>query len=137
MQSDITSLSLLETSSVLEFECDDWVRSVVYGIVIETDIHSQASMNDGKGTIQTSGHNTLVIEQQDEALRHYIEQLSDDQDNSTDQPYLKQLINNQNNSVDQAHDSESNELNSSVRGTTVRPIDESCNTIFTMYCFKI
>jgi len=42
--------------------------------------------------MQTRGHNTLVIEQHDEALRHYIEQLSDDQDNSAAQPYLEQYI---------------------------------------------
>lgn len=87
--------------------------------------------------MQTRGRNTLVIEQHDEALRHYIEQLSDDQDNSAAQPFLEQLVDNQNNSVDQAHDGESNELNSSVGGTAVQPNDESGNTIFTLYCFKI
>ncbi|KAH0637694.1 hypothetical protein KY290_017147 [Solanum tuberosum] len=77
--------------------------------------------------MQTRGRNTLVIEQHDEALRHYIEQLSDDQDNSVAQPFLEQLVDNQNNSVDQAHDGESNELNSSVGGTAVQPNDESGN----------
>ena len=32
--------------------------------------------------MQTRGRNTLVIEQHDEALRHYIEFLSDVQDDS-------------------------------------------------------
>uniref|UniRef100_M1DID4 Uncharacterized protein n=1 Tax=Solanum tuberosum TaxID=4113 RepID=M1DID4_SOLTU len=97
--------------------------------------------------MQTRGRNALVIEQHDEALRHYIEQLSDDHDNSAAQPYLEQLIDNQNNSVDQAHDGEANELNSSFGVTAVQltdesgnalvPCDESGNTICTLYCFKI
>ncbi|KAH0765493.1 hypothetical protein KY285_001364 [Solanum tuberosum] len=52
MQSDLTDLSLLETACVPENECDDWVRSGVDGIVIETDIHSLASTNDGEANAE-------------------------------------------------------------------------------------
>ncbi|KAG5605879.1 hypothetical protein H5410_027371 [Solanum commersonii] len=79
--------------------------------------------------MQTRGRNTLIIGQNDEALRRYIDQLSDDQDNVAAQPYLEKLIDNHNNSVDQAHDGEANKLNSSVGGTAVHLIDESGNTL--------
>lgn len=52
MQSDLTDLSLLETACVPENECDDWVRSGVDGIVIETDLHSQSSTNDGEANAE-------------------------------------------------------------------------------------
>ncbi|KAG5571909.1 hypothetical protein H5410_061675 [Solanum commersonii] len=80
--------------------------------------------------MQTRVENTLVIERYDEALKNYIEQLSDFHDNSAAQPYLEKLIDNQNNSIDQAHDDESNELNSSVGGTVVQPTNESEEVLF-------
>uniref|UniRef100_M1DB65 Uncharacterized protein n=1 Tax=Solanum tuberosum TaxID=4113 RepID=M1DB65_SOLTU len=52
MQSDLTDLSLLETACVPENECDNWVRSGVDGIVIETDIHSLASTNGGEANAE-------------------------------------------------------------------------------------
>ena len=87
--------------------------------------------------MQTRGRNTLVIELHDEASRHYIELLSDVQDDSVAQPYLEKLIGNQKNSIDQEHDAVSNGLNSSFGGIAVQPSNESGNTIFTLYCFKI
>ncbi|KAH0644781.1 hypothetical protein KY284_032665 [Solanum tuberosum] len=51
MQSDLTSFSLLENSCVREYKCDDWIRSGVYGILIETNLHSQASTNDGEANV--------------------------------------------------------------------------------------
>lgn len=60
--------------------------------------------------MQTRGASTLLIEQLEEALRHSIEQLIDDQDNSAAQRYIQQLVDNHKNSIDQApHDVESNE----------------------------
>lgn len=76
-------------------------------------------------SFQMRGRNRLVIEQHDEEVRHYIEQLMDGQDNPAAQPYLEQLIDNQNNFPAQAHDDEANELNSSIGGTKVQPNDDS------------
>ncbi|WMV58717.1 hypothetical protein MTR67_052102 [Solanum verrucosum] len=60
MQSDLTDLSLLETACVAEYECDDWVRSGLDGIVIETNLHSHASTNDGEANVE--GRNDIENE---------------------------------------------------------------------------
>lgn len=52
MQSDATDLALLETACVPEFECDDWVRSDVDGVIVETKVHFQASINDGEANVE-------------------------------------------------------------------------------------
>ncbi|KAG5605880.1 hypothetical protein H5410_027372 [Solanum commersonii] len=57
MQSDLADLSRLEIACVPEYECDDYVRSGVDGIVIETNLHSQASTNDGEAN--TEGGNDI------------------------------------------------------------------------------
>ncbi|XP_075095157.1 uncharacterized protein LOC142173461 [Nicotiana tabacum] len=51
-QSDATDLALLENARVPEDEYNDWVRSGVDGIVIDTSIHSQASLNDGEANVE-------------------------------------------------------------------------------------
>ncbi|XP_019224668.1 PREDICTED: uncharacterized protein LOC109206305 [Nicotiana attenuata] len=52
MQSDAIDLTLLENTRVPEDEYNDWVRSGVDGIVIDTNVHSQASPNDGKASVE-------------------------------------------------------------------------------------
>ncbi|OIT18894.1 hypothetical protein A4A49_61866 [Nicotiana attenuata] len=52
MQSDAIDLALLENTRVPEDEYNDWVRSGVDGIVIDTNVHSQASPNDGKASVE-------------------------------------------------------------------------------------
>ncbi|XP_019256426.1 PREDICTED: uncharacterized protein LOC109234832 [Nicotiana attenuata] len=52
IQSDATDLALLENARVLEDEYNDWVRSGVDGIVIDTNAHSQASLNDGEANVE-------------------------------------------------------------------------------------
>ncbi|OIT35292.1 hypothetical protein A4A49_51774 [Nicotiana attenuata] len=52
MQSEVTELALLENACVLEDEYNDWVRSGVDGIVIDTNVHSQASLNDGEANVE-------------------------------------------------------------------------------------
>ncbi|XP_019251295.1 PREDICTED: uncharacterized protein LOC109230226 [Nicotiana attenuata] len=51
-QSDATDLALLENARVLEDEYNDWVRSGIDGIVIDTNVHSQASLNDGEVNVE-------------------------------------------------------------------------------------
>ncbi|OIT22611.1 hypothetical protein A4A49_59248 [Nicotiana attenuata] len=51
-QSDATDLALLENARVLEDEYNDWVRSGIDGIVIDTNVHSQASLNDGEANVE-------------------------------------------------------------------------------------
>ncbi|XP_070046112.1 uncharacterized protein [Nicotiana tomentosiformis] len=52
MQSDATNLALLGNARVPEDEYNDWVRSGVDGIVIDTSVHSQASLNDGEANVE-------------------------------------------------------------------------------------
>nr|XP_016463930.1 PREDICTED: uncharacterized protein LOC107786928 [Nicotiana tabacum] len=52
IQNDATDLALLENAHVLEDEYNDWVRSGVGGIVIDTNAHSQASLNDGEANVE-------------------------------------------------------------------------------------
>ncbi|MCD7467844.1 hypothetical protein HAX54_005491 [Datura stramonium] len=136
MQSDGVDLSLLENASVLEYECNDWVRNGVDGIEIDTNIDSQVSPNNGEANVeggndienkrimQTRGRNRLEIQQHhDEDVRHYIEQLMDDQNHSRAQPYIEQFINSQNHS-----DTQENEFNISAGGTEVQHNAEYGNT---------
>ncbi|XP_019241074.1 PREDICTED: uncharacterized protein LOC109221072 [Nicotiana attenuata] len=57
MQSDATDLALLENTRVPEDEYNDWVRSGVDGIVIDANIHSQDSPNDGKASVEGENDN--------------------------------------------------------------------------------
>ncbi|WMV46229.1 hypothetical protein MTR67_039614 [Solanum verrucosum] len=52
MQSDSTDLAILENSHVSEFENNDWVRSRVDGIVIDMEVHTQASPNNGEANLE-------------------------------------------------------------------------------------
>ncbi|MCD7464107.1 hypothetical protein HAX54_052093 [Datura stramonium] len=54
MQSDATDLALLENACVPEYNCNDWVRSDVDRIVIDTNEHSQASPNDGEANVENN-----------------------------------------------------------------------------------
>ncbi|XP_060182232.1 uncharacterized protein LOC132611889 [Lycium barbarum] len=75
--------------------------------------------------MQTRRHNRLEIQQDDdEEVRHYIEQLMDNQNHSATQPYIEQLMDNRNNSEAQSHDGQSNELNSCVGGAEAQHNDE-------------
>ncbi|XP_060210609.1 uncharacterized protein LOC132637555 [Lycium barbarum] len=79
--------------------------------------------------MKTRRSNRLKIQQQDdEAVRHYIEKLMDDQNHSAAQPYIEQFMDNRNNSEAQSHDGQSNELNSSSGGTEVQHNDDSGNS---------
>ncbi|XP_019259987.1 PREDICTED: uncharacterized protein LOC109238017 [Nicotiana attenuata] len=51
-QSDATDLALLENAWVLEDEYNDWVRSGVDGIIIDTNVDSQPSPNDGEANVE-------------------------------------------------------------------------------------
>ncbi|XP_019229639.1 PREDICTED: uncharacterized protein LOC109210641 [Nicotiana attenuata] len=135
MQSDATDMALLENACVLEDEYNDWVRSGVDGIIIDKNVDSQPSPNDG--TIRTRGRNRLVIEQgDDEDVRPYIEHLMDGQNHSATQPYIEQLMDNQNSSEDQAHDDQSCDLNSSAGGTEVQRSDDESGNTFLWNHFK-
>ncbi|XP_070010997.1 uncharacterized protein [Nicotiana sylvestris] len=59
-QSDATDLALLENSCVLEDEYNDWVRSGVDGITIDTNVDSQPSPNDGEANVE--GENNIENE---------------------------------------------------------------------------
>ncbi|OIT18929.1 hypothetical protein A4A49_58299 [Nicotiana attenuata] len=57
MQSDATDLALLENTRVPKDEYNDWVRSGVDGIVIDANVHSQDSPNDGKASVEGGNDN--------------------------------------------------------------------------------
>ncbi|XP_075112672.1 uncharacterized protein LOC142182321 [Nicotiana tabacum] len=59
-QSDATDLALLENSCVLEDGYNDWVRSGVDGIIIDTNVDSQPSPNDGEANVE--GENNIENE---------------------------------------------------------------------------
>lgn len=46
MQIETIDLTLIENVCVWEYECNNWVRSGVDGIEIETDVHSIGSPNE-------------------------------------------------------------------------------------------
>jgi len=52
MQSDSTDLGILENSHVSEIENNDWVRSGVDMIVINMEVHTQASPNNGEANVE-------------------------------------------------------------------------------------
>ncbi|OIT08894.1 hypothetical protein A4A49_57735 [Nicotiana attenuata] len=60
MQSDATDLALSENACVLEDEYNDWVRSGVDGIIIDTNVDSQPSPNDGEANVE--GENNIENE---------------------------------------------------------------------------
>ncbi|XP_019223770.1 PREDICTED: uncharacterized protein LOC109205511 [Nicotiana attenuata] len=59
-QSDATDLALLENACVLEDEYNNWVRSGVDGIIIDTNVDSQPSPNDGEANVE--GENNIENE---------------------------------------------------------------------------
>lgn len=52
MQSDCINLTILENSHISKYENNDWVRSGVDGIVIDTEGHTQFFPNDGEANLE-------------------------------------------------------------------------------------
>ncbi|KAK6791561.1 hypothetical protein RDI58_010642 [Solanum bulbocastanum] len=67
IQSDSTDLGILENSHVSEIENNDWVRSGVDGIVIDMEVHTQASPNNGEANLE--GRNDIENESNLEARK--------------------------------------------------------------------
>lgn len=55
----------------------------LFGVEVESVV-SRQWLYYKEGNRQTTGYNLLVIDQHDESLRHYIEQLGNDQDDYAD-----------------------------------------------------